>query len=102
MNKVSAYIGFAIKSNKVIFGIDNLEKYNQKLYLIIVCSSANNKYIDFAKSMKVKTNCDILITKDVLLGDIISRPNCKIIGIKNKELAMAILNVKAEKLVEVI
>lgn len=101
-DKISTYIGFARKSNKVIFGIDNLKKYDKKLYLIIVCHSANNKYIDFALNKKVLTGCQLFRTNGILLHELTYTDNCKIIGIKNKELAAAIINNKEEKLVEVI
>lgn len=101
-NKISAYLGFAIKSGKVIFGYDNLKDYNKKLYLIIICHSANNKYIDFSLSKQKTTGCDLLRTKDVLLDQLVNKVNCKIIGIKNKELATAIISCGEENIVEVI
>ncbi len=99
-NKVSTYIGFAIKSGKVIFGYDNLKLYDKKLYLIILCKTANDKYIQLAKNKQNITNCEICKTTD-LLGNLIYKTNCKMIGIKNKELATAIINNKADILVEV-
>ena len=101
-NKISAYLGFAMKSNKVIFGYDNLKLYNKKLYLIIICKSANDKYTQFAIDKQKQTNCDVYVTKDIILDDLIFKSNCKIIGVKNKELATAIINNKADILVEVI
>ncbi len=101
-NKISAYLGFAMKANKVIFGFDNLKKYDKKLYLIIICKSANDKYNQFSLEKKKITNCDVYKTNNILLDDLIFKSNCKIIGIKNKELATAIINNKADNLVEVI
>lgn len=101
-NKISAYIGFAKKSNKVIYGMDNLKVYDKKLYLIIVCMRGNNKYIDFALSKKKETGCDVLRTNGVLLDELAATNNCKILGIKSKELSTAIIKNKAENLVEVI
>lgn len=100
-DKISAYLGFAIKSGKVIFGIDNLKDYDKKLYLVIICESANDKYTDLALSKRLKTGCDLLKTKGVLLDNLVNKSNCKILGIKNKELATAIINCKAQNLVEV-
>ena len=101
-NKVSTYLGFAIKSNKVIFGFDNLKVYNKKLYLIIICKSANEKYITFAKEKQNITKCDVYKTNDILLDDLVFKSNCKIIGVKSNELATAIINNKADILTEVI
>jgi hypothetical protein len=101
-NKVATYLGFALKSNKVIFGFDNLKVYNKKLYLIITCCSANEKYITFAKEKKLETKCDVYKTNNIILDDLIHKSNCKIIGVKSKDLATAITNNKADILIEVI
>jgi len=101
-NKVCAYLGFAMKANKVIFGFDNLKAYNKKLYLVLVCKSANEKYIAFAKEKQNITKCDVYKTTDKLLDDLVFKSNCKILGIKSKELATAIIKNKADILTEVI
>ena len=43
-----------------------------------------------------------LKTNNILLDDLIFKANCKIIGVKSKELATAIINNKADILTEVI
>ena len=101
-SKVATYLGFAIKSNKIIYGYDALKDYNKKLYLILVCNTANEKYIEFTKTKKSQTNCDIYKVVQGSLDELLHRSNCKIIGIKSKDLATAIINNKSDILVEVI
>lgn len=91
-NKLSTYIGFAIKSGKVIFGYDNLFKAKKKPVLVVICPTLSEK-------MKEKVNlfcCDqkiaSLTLENLILSDIIKRDNCKVIGICDENLANAIAN----------
>ena len=45
INKLSTYFGFSIKSNAILFGIDNIVKSRKPVELIVLCSSANEKTI---------------------------------------------------------
>ncbi len=92
-NKVSTYLGFAIKSNNIIYGIDNLRDYNKKLYLIILCKTANDKSLTIAKNLREKNkNCTVMTTNDNTLSELLHLDNCKMIGIKNHSLAQAIID----------
>jgi len=92
-NKVNTYLGFAKKSNAIIYGIDKLSEYNKKIHLIIVCSSANDKYLSIAKQVKAKNkNCTVVKTNNCTLNELLNTDNCKIIGIKNFSLSKAILD----------
>lgn len=100
--KISSYLGFAIKSNSIIYGLDNLKVYNKKLYLILLCHTANDSTIQFAISKsKLLPSCCVGITNDTL-NDLLNADNCKIIGIKNKSLATAIISCEDKiKMIEV-
>lgn len=89
-NKVCSYIGFALKSGKVLFGIDSAERYKKKAYLIVLsCDIAENS---FEKAIKLqnKFKCDVLQTTDLTLSEIVYRENCKFIAITDKGLSDAI------------
>ena len=90
MKKIVSYLGFAIKSNKIVYGQDNLEKYHKKMYLILVCHTAKEKMIDFAKAKAKDLGCKLAMTNDDL-SILISRDNCKILGITNESLSSAVL-----------
>lgn len=92
-NKVLTYLGFAKKSNNIIFGIDKLQNYNKKIHLIILCKTANEKYLKTAQNIRAKNkNCTVLITKVCTLNELLNTDNCKIIGIKNLSLSKAIID----------
>ena len=93
IEKIKSYLGFAIRSGKIIFGIDKLLQSKKKPLLVLICSSQNDKV-----SGKVKRFCEsnqinfYKLPNNILLGDLIGRDNCKILGICDVSLANAITN----------
>ena len=91
INKIKAYLGFAIKSGNIIFGYDNIITTKKKLKLIIVSNTVNNKIStkinDFADSKKIK----LINLSELSVEELISRDNCKLIGIVDENLASAII-----------
>lgn len=92
IDKVKSYLGFAIRSGKVIFGVDKLFESKKRAQLILICSTQNekvtNKVVRYAKN----NNIPYIKLKDLVLGDIVSRDNCKVIGILDINLAQAVKN----------
>ena len=89
-SKLASYIGFAIKSGKVIFGYDNLFKSKKLPRSIICCSTLSekmkNKLISYSNDKKIK----LLTLENLILSDIIKRDNCKVLGICDENLSFAI------------
>ncbi|MCI5714225.1 MAG: hypothetical protein MR288_01195 [Firmicutes bacterium] len=88
INKLSTYFGFSIKSNAILFGIDNIVKSRKPVELIVLCSSANEKTI---RTVQNKGN-KVIQLKNILLSDLVKRDNVKVVAIKNSNLAKAILS----------
>lgn len=88
--KIKSYVGFAIKSNQVVFGVDNLEVFKKKLHLIIVSTDIAEKSMNRLQVVSKNKDAEILVFSD--LEDLTLRKNCKAIGITNFELAKAIKN----------
>ena len=91
-NKLKSYIGFAIKSNQVIFGYDKLFENRKTPNIVIVCSTLNekntNKIIEFCNNHSIKC----IKFNSLILGELISRDNCKVIAICNESLSKVICN----------
>ena len=91
-SKLKTYIGFAIKSNNIVFGYDKLFENKKTPKLVIVCSSLNekntNKIIDFCSSQ----NIQYYKLNEILLSDLTSRNNCKCIGVCDDNLSNVICN----------
>ena len=87
MTKLESYLGFAIRSGKVIFGSDKLFDGKKTPYLVIICSSQNEKV-----SCKVLKFCDtnkidcIKLNK-LVLSDLVKRDNCKVISLLDYNLS---------------
>ncbi len=88
--KIKSYIGFAIKSNQVVFGVDNLEVFRKKIHLIIVSDNISEKSMNRLKLVSQNKDAEILVFSDV--EGLTCRKNCKALGITNFELAKAIKN----------
>ena len=93
MNKISSYIGFAIKANKFISGQTPLKYTKERLHLVLVCSSASDNLKDLARNIANKQQCALIITR-VNLSELIHRENIKICGITDENLSKAIINNK--------
>lgn len=92
IDKVKSYLGFSIKSGKVIFGSDKLFVAKKLPSLVLICSTQNekvaSKVIRFCKNNNIK----VIQMTDIVLADLIARDNCKVIGILDNSLAKAIIN----------
>lgn len=91
LEKIKAYLGFAIRSGKVIFGSDKLFESKKIPQLVLISATQNEKVT--AKVIRFCEENNIRVFKlDSDLGAIIGRDNCKVIGILDMELAKAINN----------
>lgn len=84
--KIKTYIGFAIKSNAVCYGIDNLKK---NIKLVLYNETISNNSID-----KIKKFCEELKVLSIQLNLEDSKllpDGVKVLGIKNINLAKAIM-----------
>lgn len=90
--KIKSYLGFSIKSKQIIFGIDNIENSRTKPNLVIACKTLSengkNQVLNYCK----KNNVTLVVPMEGTLSELVSRNNCKIVGLKNGNLSEAILN----------
>lgn len=97
-NKFEAYIGFSIKSGKIIFGFDKIVESKKGLALVIFDESTNvkivNKLISFCEYKNIT-----LVKSKVLLKDLTKRDNVKAVGLLDKNLASAIIKNCNEEIV---
>ncbi|MDD3946813.1 MAG: hypothetical protein PHI19_03135 [Clostridia bacterium] len=85
--KIVSYIGFSIKAGKAVFGADNIYKSAPKVVIADTTLSHNTQ-------KKLIARCERLGIKLIYLqslGSLISKPSCKAIGIKDSNLAKAII-----------
>lgn len=89
-NKLKAYLSFSIRSGKIIFGFDNLVKSKRMPIIVIICSQQNDKVTNKIIKFCNDNNLKYYKLQNLILGELISRPNCKVVGILDTSLAEAI------------
>ena len=83
-NKLQGYLNIANKAGYGIIGGEKLYNYNKKLYLVIYDNTSEKNTLKVVEKIKQR---NIPIFSIDNLQDIVSIKNCKIIGIKNKNLS---------------
>lgn len=91
-DKIASLIGFAVKSGKIIYGLESLEEGKRKRYLIVCCHTLSERAKIGVKKVAQRDGVFIVETKTRKLEDIVYKKNCKVIGISNKQMADAIIN----------
>ena len=84
IDKIKGYLNIAQKAGYIIWGGENLENYNKKLYLVIFDSSAQKNTQKIVSKIRER---QIKLIEVNNLGELVGKPNCKIIGLKNKNLS---------------
>jgi len=85
--KVRAYIGFAVKSGKIKYGIDNIAAAKKIPDLIMLYSGAAQRTVNNTNLYAQKVSCPIILLDEPPLEG----RDCKVLGVYEPELAKAIL-----------
>ncbi len=87
-DKAKGYINIAHKAGYLIIGSDNLDGYDKKLYIVILDKTAgkNSKKIAYRLAEK-----GIAVKEIDNLEEFSSIKNCKIVGVKNKQISDILL-----------
>lgn len=90
--KVKGYLNLAQKGGYIIWGGETLEDYHKKLYLVLYDINAQKSTQKIISKLKER---EINVIGVENLGKLVNKPNCKVIGLKNKSLSdqiQALLN----------
>ena len=90
--KIATYLGFCIRSGKIVYGVDDAEKQKRGIQLILVDGALSENSLKQMKKVKEKFGCPMLATEENLLGELLHKPAVKAVSIKDKNLASAILS----------
>lgn len=90
-DKLKSYLGFSIKSGEVVFGFDTLLETKKKVKCVIYCNTVNPKIENKLISLCEYKNWALLKTQTQTLSTLVSRDNCKVMGLINKNLIKAIM-----------
>ncbi|MBP3431850.1 MAG: hypothetical protein J6K39_03245 [Clostridia bacterium] len=85
MSKLNGLISIARKAGFCVIGQDNLKGFDKKLHLIVLDKSAGDSLVREMTFLSNKKNCSLLTVDG--LEEVTAIKNCKVIGIKNKDLS---------------
>jgi hypothetical protein len=89
-SKVETFLGFCIRSRKITFGLDGIEKLTKNVFLLVVSSTLSENSLKKAIKLKDKFQCPIILC-NVDLASVLHKEGCKAVAIQDKNLANAIL-----------
>ena len=95
-NKIETYLGFCIRSGKIIFGTEMISRQKKGVKLLISDGGMGAKSFKIMAKAKETLACPLLITDKGLLGELVHRPAVKAVAIKDEHLASAILKEAAD------
>lgn len=93
-DKLKGFLNICRKANYLIIGGEALSNYNKKLYLVLYDSSSKKNTLKIVEKF---SNKGIKTMELDNLDTILLINNCKIVGIKNKNLSEEILKICGEK-----
>ena len=92
-NKIETYIGFCVRSRKIIFGVEMIERQKKGIYLLIADGGIGKNSLKPMVMAQAKFSCPFLMTDEGVLGATVHRPAVKAVAITDQNLAKAILSV---------
>jgi len=92
-NKIETYVGFCIRSRKIIFGVEMIERQKKGVYLLIADGAIGKNSLKSMINAQSKFACPFLITDEGVLSAAVHRPAVKAVAITDQNLAKAILSV---------
>ncbi len=99
-NKIETYLGFCVRSRKIIFGTEMISRQKKGVKLLIMDGGIGANSLKETVKAKETLACPLLQTEAGLLAEWVHRPNVKAVAILDDSLATAILNV-VEKTTEI-
>lgn len=93
-DKLKGFLNICRKANYLIIGGEALSNYNKKLYLVLYDSSSKKNTLKIVEKFSNKGIKTIELDN---LDTILLINNCKIVGIKNKNLSEEILKICGEE-----
>lgn len=90
-DKIESILGFAVRANKIIYGLDNIEILRKKRYLIIVCPSLSQRSTRRAIAIAEEKKIPLIRTKSKPLEEIVHKTQCKAIALTDHQMSRAIM-----------
>lgn len=90
-SKIETYLGFSIRSRKIIFGAEMIERKKKGVYLLVIDGSIGKNSLKTILLAKEKLGCPLYITDEGSLAEWVHRPAVKAVAITDNNLASAMI-----------
>ena len=92
-NKLASYFGFCVRSGKIAYGVDDIEKQKKSVFLLVFDEALGGSSTRVLIKAQEKFACPMLVAGQGVLAQLLHKPAVKAVAIKDKHLAQAILSV---------
>lgn len=89
--KIDSYIGFAVRSGDVIYGLDSFPSYTGRIELIMYDAQTGAATLRKLKNLCKREDIKAIKCKSGYISGAVHRENVKLIAVTSKSLANAIL-----------
>ena len=90
-SKIETYLGFSIRSRKIIFGAETIEKQRKGVFLLVIDGEIGKNSLKSILKAQETLSCPLYVTDAGALGEWVHRPAVKAVAITDKNLASAML-----------
>ncbi|MBQ9729218.1 MAG: hypothetical protein IJV80_00195 [Clostridia bacterium] len=91
-NKIRAYLGFCIRSGKIVYGVDGIAEHRKKAHLVMADGDLSENSLKALCKERERFGCPMIVTQKGLLGELLCKPAVKAVAIREKNLALAIIS----------
>ncbi len=90
-SKIETYLGFCIRSRKIVFGAEMIERKKKGVYLLVIDGNIGKNSLKTILLAKEKLGCPLYITDEGVLAEWVHRPAVKAVAITDNNLAAAMI-----------
>ncbi len=86
--KLQSYIGFSLRSRKIVLGVNAVEGNRKPVYALLMCKSAAKNTVKAAHNIAARLGVRLYEVDD--LAALVNKENCKLCALTDKSLGAAV------------
>jgi hypothetical protein len=90
-SKIETYLGFCIRSRKIIFGAETIEKQKKRVFLLVMDGRIGKNSLKPMLRTQERLGCPLYITDEGALAEWVHRPAVRAVAITDEHLASAMI-----------
>ncbi len=89
-SKIQTYLGFCVRSRKIVYGTDEIETQKKGVFLIVFDETLSENSLKVLYRVSEKQGCQMVKAEKDALANALFKPAVKAVAIRDKNLAKAI------------